>query len=310
MQRTVAMRGFQTGVMLGAVALCAMPAAAQDPLIRAEGLVQVSASTYVLPDDNVALVPNVGIVIGTEATLIVDTGLGPRNGETIRRVVDTLSDHETIYVVATHYHPEHSLGFAGIGGGARLVIPRVQEEEMAGGAGIRDNFASRSAVTAELLAGVEYPAADMPFDDEIVLDLGGLQARVFTRGPLHTRGDTIVWIEEERVLFTGDVVMQDIFPAFADRDGSVSRWLETLDVLEALNPQVIVGAHTDRGDRTLIAAWREYFETLQARVATLRAAGVTVDEAITTLTTEFEASRPGWRGSNRVAGAVRAAWNE
>jgi glyoxylase-like metal-dependent hydrolase (beta-lactamase superfamily II) len=310
MHRTATRQRLTTTAALAAATLWTAPAAAQDPLIREDALVQVSASVYVIPDDNVPLVPNVGIVIGAEATLVVDTGLGPRNGETIRRVVDALTDHETISVVATHYHPEHSLGFAGMGEGTQLVIPRVQVEEMADGAGIRDNFASRSAVTAELLAGVEYPAADVLFDDEVTLDLGGLTARVFTRGPLHTRGDTMVWIEEERVLFTGDVVMQDIYPALAGQEGSVTRWLATLDELEALDPQIVVGAHTARGDRGLMAEWREYFRTVQARVAELRGAGRTVDEAVETLTAEFEASRPGWRGANRVGGAVRAAWNE
>jgi len=310
MHRTATGSGVTTAAALAAAVLCSTPAAAQDPLIRADALVQVSANSYVIPDDNVPLVPNVGIAIGTAATLVVDTGLGPRNGRTVRGVVDSLADHETIYVVATHYHPEHSLGFAGMGEGARLVIPRVQEEEMAAGAGIRDNFASRSALTAELLAGVEYPSADMPFDDEITLDLGGLTARVFTVGPLHTRGDTIVWIEEERVLFTGDVVMQDLFPAFAGEGGSVTRWLAVLDTLEALDPLVVVGAHTARGDGGLIGEWRAYFQAVQSRVAELRAAGRTVDEAVEMVTAEMEASRPGWRGANRVAGAVRAAWNE
>lgn len=296
-----------------AVAVGISPAAAQDPLVREGATEQVSAHVHVIQDQNVPLVPNVGIVVGTEATLVVDTGLGPRNGERIRREVDHLTDNALLYAVPTHYHPEHSLGVGGLGPDTQVVLPHIQLEEMAGGSGIRDAFASRSALTAELLDGVEYPEGDLLFDDELTLDLGGVTARVFTLGgTLHTRGDALVWIDDERVLFAGDIVMQNIFPSFtgAGDDGSVQRWLDALDRLEALDPQIIIGAHTDRGGASLIAAWREYFETVQTRVAQLRSEGRTVEEAADTLTAELEARYPDWRGANRVAGAVRAAWND
>jgi glyoxylase-like metal-dependent hydrolase (beta-lactamase superfamily II) len=287
-----------------------VPVSGQDALVRDDATVQVSANAYVIPDANVPLVPNVGIVIGTRATLVIDTGLGPRNGETIRRVVDGLTSNDQLYVVTTHYHPEHSMGASGVGEDVQLVMPRVQQEEMADGGGIRDAFASRSVLNADLLRDVPYPTADILFEDEITLDLGGLTARVFTLGAMHTRGDTMVWIEEERVLFTGDIAMQEIFPAFANDQGSVRRWLDTLDLLEALNPQIVIGAHTPRGNRALIVRWREYLEAVEGRVAALKVEGMTVDEATELLGPEFEAAYPTWRGANRVAGAVRAAWNE
>ena len=292
------------------VVLFAVSAAAQDPLVRGDATQQIAPHVYAIPDGNVGLVPNVGIVVGETATLVIDTGLGPRNGETIRQVVDSLTYVETLYVVTTHYHPEHSLGFAGLGDNAQLVMPRVQQDEMRDGNGIRDRFAERSALTADLLRGVEYPVADMLFDDEITLDLGGLTARVFTTGPLHTLGDTIVWIPEEGVLFSGDVVMQNRFPAFAGADGSVSRWLEVLDTLEALEPMVVVGAHTEFGDSAMITAWSEYFGTLQQRVRALKAEGQTAEAVADTLVAEFAERYPDWTGPNRVQGAALAAYRE
>ena len=66
---------------------------APDPLVNADALVKVADHTYVIPDANVPLVPNVGIVVGTRATLVIDPGLGRRNGETILRAARKLS-HE------------------------------------------------------------------------------------------------------------------------------------------------------------------------------------------------------------------------
>ena len=225
---------------------------AADPIIQAGTTVQVSEHVWGIPDQYVPLVPNVGIVVGSTATLVVDTGLGPRNGEIVLQEVDRLSANDTLYVVSTHYHPEHSLGVAGLGAEALLVIPRIQQEEMANGAGIKNAFARRSDVTADLLRDVEYPKADILFEDELTLDLGGLTARVFHLGTLHTRGDALIFIEEDRVLFAGDVIMQGLFPSLDGNDGSIRRWQEVLDTLEALNPSAIIGAHGSFGDIAMI----------------------------------------------------------
>ena len=73
--------------------------------------------------------PNVGIIVGSKATLVVDTGLGPRNGEAIVREMKKVSRNAEVYVVTTHYHPEHSLG-AGAFKGAKLVMTRMQQQDM------------------------------------------------------------------------------------------------------------------------------------------------------------------------------------
>ena len=114
---------------------------------------------------------------------------------------------------------------------------------MENGDAIKNAFARRSDVTADLLRDVDYPKADILFDGEIALDLGDLTAWVFYLGSLHTRGDTMICIGEEGVLFTGDVVMQGLFPSLDTNNGSIKRWMEVLDVLQALSPTVIVGAH-------------------------------------------------------------------
>ena len=57
------------------------------PLIKENATVKVSSHVWAIPDGNVGLVPNVGIIVGTRATMVVDTGLGPRNGQTVLREV-------------------------------------------------------------------------------------------------------------------------------------------------------------------------------------------------------------------------------
>src|SRR5213596_1130667 len=105
------------------------PGPAPDPLVRQNATVKVAPHTYVIPDNNVGLVPNVGIVVGSRATLVVDPGLGRRNGETILKEVAKVSRNETLYIVSTHFHPEHTTGYVAFPASAKYVNSRIQERE-------------------------------------------------------------------------------------------------------------------------------------------------------------------------------------
>src|SRR6185436_14963231 len=76
------------------------------PLIRENATIKLTDHVWAIPDFNVGLVPNVGIIVGSKATLVVDTGLGPRNGEAIVREMAKISRNADVFVVTTHYHPE------------------------------------------------------------------------------------------------------------------------------------------------------------------------------------------------------------
>lgn len=85
--------------------------AAAPPLIRENVTVRLGPHTYAIPDGNVGLVPNVGIIVGSRATLVIDPGLGRRNGETVLREVAKVSKNADVYIASTHYHAEHTTGY-------------------------------------------------------------------------------------------------------------------------------------------------------------------------------------------------------
>ena len=68
------------------------------PLVRENATVKLTDHVWAIPDFNIGMVPNVGIVVGSRATLVVDTGLGPRNGETIVREMKKVSTNAEVYV--------------------------------------------------------------------------------------------------------------------------------------------------------------------------------------------------------------------
>jgi len=278
------------------------------PLIKPEGLRQVSAHVHVIPDNSVPMVPNVGIIVGEQAVLVVDTGLGPPNGATVLNVAQKLGGSRALYVVVTHFHPEHDLGAQAFPATAKMIRSSDQLKDIAEfGLETAKNFASRSAINTELLKGADYRKADITFEKDYELDLGGVKARLSAMGPNHTRGDIAIWIEPDRILFAGDLAMK-AQPAFATPNSSLRQWLASLDRLEALKPVLIVPSHGPTGDDTaFITGYRAYLTEVRDRTAAEKRAGRNVDQAVEAITAALVARFP---DRARLAGAIKAAYAE
>jgi cyclase len=148
------------------------------------------------------------------------------------------------------------------------------------------------------------------FDREYMLDLGGVRVRMLSLGPTHTRGDTIIWVEGDRVLFAGDVVMNRTFVAFASPYSSVKVWLADFDQLESLRPVRIVPSHGMMGDSSLIDQQRTMMKAIQARAVELKRQGESADETAQALQSEFQAKYPDWTAPARVGVIARTAYME
>jgi glyoxylase-like metal-dependent hydrolase (beta-lactamase superfamily II) len=301
----------QRCVMIMAGLLLAAPALAQqDPLVREGITVQLGEHTYAIPDGGVGAVPNVGIIVGERAALVIDPGLGRRNGEAVLREVAKVTDTTELYIASTHFHPEHTTGYVAFPSTARYLNSTIQEEEFEeNGLRMIELFAGRTPVMGELLRDAERRVADITFEREHTLDLGGVTVRMLVVGPTHTRGDTVFFVEEDAVLFAGDVVMNESFVA-ANAGSSISAWLAAFDDLEALGPSTIVPAHGEIGDGSLIPAQRDTMERIRARTLELQEEGRSADEAAATVQRELEAAHPSWPRTNGVAALARSAWDE
>src|SRR5262245_51634622 len=106
------------------------PAQAPLPLIRENATVKLSQHVYVIPDGNVGAVPNVGIIVGTKATLVIDTGLGARNGRTVLTEVEKVSRNADLYIFATHFHAEHILGESVFPPSAKVIRSRAEQQDI------------------------------------------------------------------------------------------------------------------------------------------------------------------------------------
>ena len=278
--------------------------AAAAPLVRENATEKISEHVYVIPDFNVGMVPNVGIIVGTRGTLVIDTGLGARNGQTIVREMQNVSKTPELYLATTHFHPEHDLGAGGFPAHTKMIRSQAQQQEIAAdGAATKTRFMGFSPLNAELLETAEFRKADISFDKEHVLDLGGVRVRMIAMGYNHTRGDTAFFVEPDGVLFSGDVVM----PALPNVGNSTfTRWLASMDLFDTLQPKRIVPSHGAIGDASMVANYRTFLETVQRRAAELKKQGKTADETVATVSAELAGKYPA--AGARLQGSIRAAY--
>jgi len=292
------------------VVLNAQTTPVPDPLVKENATVKLAPHTYAIPDGNVPLVPNVGIIVGSRATLVIDPGLGRRNGEAVLREVAKVSKNPELFIASTHFHAEHTTGYIAFPASAKYINSTVQEAEFAaaGLAQIR-TFSGRSPATAEILKDATGRTADITFDRDYLLDLGGVRVRFLVVGPTHTRGDTGLLVEGDDVLFAGDVVMNNSFLA-AMPVSSMQAWLSAFDKFEAMHPRIIVPSHGPIGEGSLIASNRALMRDIQSRVRQLKEQGKSADETAAIVQTEFPARHPGWPRANGLAAIARSAYAE
>lgn len=288
------------------------PAHVEPPLVKEGTTIKISEHVYLIPDERAPMVPNVGIIVGTRGTLVYDPGMGPRGGQVVLREAQKVSKGKELYIVNSHFHPEHTTGEVAFPPNTRILRAAAQQQDV-DEMGMKwvQNFASRSPAIAGVLEGFTgFRKPTEIFEKEKLLDLGGVRVRIVRLGPGHTRGDTIAFVEQDRVLFAGDLAMKDLFPAFATPQSRATSWLASLDELDKLKARTVIGAHYPVADGSLIGEYRDYLKVLQARVAELKKQGKSSDEVAVQTREEFAKKYPSWAQPLRVHNAATVIYAE
>jgi glyoxylase-like metal-dependent hydrolase (beta-lactamase superfamily II) len=295
----------KTKLFPAALLFAAILAAQNDPVLG-EQTTKVSEHVWAIMGW-----PNIAIVVGSRAVLVVDTGLGPRNGATIARVVSKLAPaNQKLFLTTTHFHPEHAGGDAGFPANTILIRDAVQQQEMElHGKEMIDMFAGRSPQQKELLANATLRTPDIVFENQERLDLGGVTARLLWLGGAHTKGDELVFVEPDRTLVSGDVVQNKVVPNIFREGGTPASWLAVLDRVAALDALHVLPDHSAPGDGSMVALEKKFIADLRDSALALKKKGLTADAAAAQLATEFKAKYADWPSMN-VAGFVRSIYAE
>lgn len=187
--------------------------------------------------------PNTGVIIGDDAVLICDALATPVMAQNLIAEIRKVTDKPIKYVVLSHYHAVRVLGASGYKAeGMQEIIASQGTYEMIVERGQQDMMSEyerfpRLFQNFESIPGLTWPT--LVFKDEMTLWMGkDLEVKVMHVGPGHTKGDTIVWVPSENVLFSGDLVEADA--ACYTGDAQLEEWPATLDALSALGAEKVV----------------------------------------------------------------------
>ena len=284
------------------------------PIVAPNGITEIASGVWVIPDsDHTLLVPNIGIIVGARATLVIDTGFGPDNARVVIQEARRLSAGRPIYLTHTHCHPEHGFGANVIGGEVTIVYNEAQWNELQEkGPVLLRMFRNQIPALAPMLDGVEFVRPHIRYTGFLTLDLGDDQTVEFREfGGAHSRGDQGILVRGSKsVLFTGDLVEERYFGMLGDSESHVLPWIDRLKRLEQLNPEVVVPGHGHMGGPELLADYRAYFELARRRVAELRASGELPEaDIVERVAAELLDLHPDWQNQNWARKAVSdLAW--
>jgi len=183
--------------------------------------------------------PNTGIVVGDDAVMVIDTQATPVMAQDVIRRIREVTDKPIRYVVMSHYHAVRVLGASAYQPdhviASRDTYDLIVERGEADMKSEIERF-PRLFRAIESIPGLTWPT--LVFERHLTLMLGKLQVEIMQLGRGHTKGDTVVWLPQERVLFSGDLVEFDATPYTGD--AYLADWPATLDAIAALAPEKLV----------------------------------------------------------------------
>jgi glyoxylase-like metal-dependent hydrolase (beta-lactamase superfamily II) len=193
--------------------------------------------------------PNSGVIVGDDFIMVSDATATPLMAQDLIRRIREVSDKPIKYVLLTHYHAVRVLGASAYKAeGATEVIASRGTYELIVERGLQDMKSEMERFPrlfrgAESVPGLTWPSLVIgdgtPGEQgKLTLDLGGVRVQIWHPGPGHTRGDTIAWVEEEGVLFSGDLV--EFEAGVYTGDAQLEEWPATLEALRQLGATAIV----------------------------------------------------------------------
>ena len=187
--------------------------------------------------------PNTGIIIGDDAVMVIDTQATPVMAQDVIRRIREVTDKPIKYVVMSHYHAVRVLGASAYmaEGGQHIIASRDTYDLVVE----RGQFDKDSEIgrfprlfqnVESVPDGLTWPT--MTFNRKMTLWLGKLEVQILQLGRGHTKGDTVAWLPQEKILFSGDLVEFDATPYAGD--AYFQDWPQTLDNIAALKPEKLV----------------------------------------------------------------------
>lgn len=262
---------------------------------------------------------NAGIIVDGEASLLVDTLYDlTLTGEMLATMRRSIPAAERIdMLVNTHANGDHCYGNQLVGDARIIASARTAEEmleappgalamllQQAGNLGTLGAFVSRIFGSFNF-EGITLTPPQQTFEGNLDLRVGAKEVRLLEVGPAHTRGDTLVYVPGDRVIFTGDILFIEGHPIMWA--GPVGNWIRACETILKLDVETIVPGHGPITDKEGVVRLKDYWEYLLREVRQRYEAGMPVQEAARDIPMDAYAA---WGDRERVVVNVASIYRE
>ncbi|HEY7613559.1 MAG TPA: MBL fold metallo-hydrolase [Gemmatimonadales bacterium] len=255
--------------------------------------------------------PNAGFVVTSHGVVVIDALASPRQGEQLLRAIRERTDQPIRWLILTHHHPDHHFGAVVLRKAGARVIAHPDRRVLALEGGEDALIADWVRVVGlDAMRGFEFAdRPDRPVPTADTLRLGGQSIVITHPGAGHSAGDLFVWLPKERVLFAGDVLVEDGVSMVVD--GNADELLRVLGRLDSMHASIVVPGHgaIPAQPAELVQRTREYLTGLQAEMRAAVERGIPMRRALAALL-PADSTRPVSLNSRRRRNAARVYVDE
>jgi len=219
---------------------------------------------------------NIGLFIGEDGTFLIDDQFAPLTPKHLE-AIKAAGGEVPKFLINTHYHADHTGGNENLGKAGTLIFSHDQ---------VRERLTVETVIKAFNMTTPPRPKAALPvvtFSTDITFHLNGDTVNAIHVPRAHTDGDSVIHFQEANVIHAGDVFFNGFYP-FIDvaHGGRLKGMVRAADAVLALADAdtMIIPGHGPLGNKDKLQAYRDMLDTAYEKLSTLKAKGMTVEEAI------------------------------
>lgn len=270
------------------------------------GLTKVADGCYAYIQLGGLNVSNAGLIVGPDSCLVIDTLYVRPMTEAFQKAIRRATKKPVGRIVCTHHHADHTLGLNWFSKDIPVIAHRFMRERMIETGLDLAHYRRVNPEYAEHLRGLKQRFPDTVYDGSMTLYLGDRRVELHNPGHTHSKGDSLVWLPKERILYSGDFCFNFVTPATFD--AHIGNWLRSArHILKTFPIRKIVPGHGPVGDKRILEDMVGYLGLVQREARKCYGKGVPAKRAAAEIPLGVYG---GWMKPDRVEQAVMKLYNE
>lgn len=241
------------------------------------GLVDVGGGCFAYIQSGGLNVSNAGLITGSDSCMAVDALYVRSMTRAFQRAIRRVTRKPLRRIVCSHHHADHTLGLAWFPPGSDVIAHKLMRAEMLRAGLDLAHYQEVNPEYAAELRGLEQRLPNTTFEGSMTIDLGGRSVELLHFGHAHTRGDVLVHVPDQRLLYTGDVCFNFVTPATFD--ANIGNWIRVAKRILTMRVRTIVPGHGPVCDKRALREMVGYFERVRRETRKRFRAGMTARRA-------------------------------